>query len=300
MLTVIREWLLNPTVVRLLAVLAAFVLLRLLVNLLNRSWNRGIKDKGLRYQARKVTNFVSYFLLIVVVAFVFSDQLSGLAVAFGVATAGIAFALQEVITSFAGWLAILAGDFYKTGDRVQLGGITGDIIDIGVLRTTIMETGGWVNGDLYNGRTVRVANSFVFKEPVYNYSGGFPFLWDEIVVPIRYGSDRALAEQIMIRVANEISGNYTEFARQTWADIQGRFFVEDAEIAPMVTMVFNDNWLEYTIRYVVEYKRRRSTKDLMSRQILDAIDGTGGRVAIASTTMQLVEPSNLRVELPGR
>ncbi|MCB0032321.1 MAG: mechanosensitive ion channel [Anaerolineales bacterium] len=300
MLTVIREWLLNPTVVRWLAVLAAFVLLRLLVNLLNRSWNRGIKDKGLRYQARKVTNFVSYFLLIVVVAFVFSDQLSGLAVAFGVATAGIAFALQEVITSFAGWLAILAGDFYKTGDRVQLGGITGDIIDIGVLRTTIMETGGWVNGDLYNGRTVRVANSFVFKEPVYNYSGGFPFLWDEIVVPIRYGSDRALAEQIMIRVANEISGNYTEFARQTWADIQGRFFVEDAEIAPMVTMVFNDNWLEYTIRYVVEYKRRRSTKDLMSRQILDAIDGTGGRVAIASTTMQLVEPSNLRVELPGR
>ncbi|MCB0018912.1 MAG: mechanosensitive ion channel, partial [Anaerolineales bacterium] len=287
MLTVIREWLLNPTVVRLLAVLAAFVLLRLLVNLLNRSWNRGIKDKGLRYQARKVTNFVSYFLLIVVVAFVFSDQLSGLAVAFGVATAGIAFALQEVITSFAGWLAILAGDFYKTGDRVQLGGITGDIIDIGVLRTTIMETGGWVNGDLYNGRTVRVANSFVFKEPVYNYSGGFPFLWDEIVVPIRYGSDRALAEQIMIRVANEISGNYTEFARQTWADIQGRFFVEDAEIAPMVTMVFNDNWLEYTIRYVVEYKRRRSTKDLMSRQILDAIDGTGGKVAIASTTMQL-------------
>ncbi|MCB0009241.1 MAG: mechanosensitive ion channel, partial [Anaerolineales bacterium] len=228
------------------------------------------------------------------------DQLSGLAVAFGVATAGIAFALQEVITSFAGWLAILAGDFYKTGDRVQLGGITGDIIDIGVLRTTIMETGGWVNGDLYNGRTVRVANSFVFKEPVYNYSGGFPFLWDEIVVPIRYGSDRALAEQIMIRVANEISGNYTEFARQTWADIQGRFFVEDAETAPMVTMVFNDNWLEYTIRYVVEYKRRRSTKDLMSRQILDAIDGTGGRVAIASTTMQLVEPSNLRVELPGR
>ena len=299
MVTAIRDWLLNPTVVRLLAVLATFIILRLLVNLLNRSWSHGIKDKGLRYQARKATNFVSYILLVVVSAFVFSDQLSGLAVAFGVATAGIAFALQEVITSFARWLAILAGDFYKTGDRVQLGGITGDIIDIGVLRTTIMETGGWVNGDLYNGRTVRVANSFVFKEPVYNYSGGFPFLWDEIVVPIRYGSDRALAEQIMLRVANEISGNYTEFARQTWADIQGRFFVEDAEVAPMVTMVFNDNWLEYTIRYVVEYKRRRSTKDQMSRQILDAIDGTGGKVAIASATMQLVEPSTLQVHLSG-
>ena len=298
-MTDLQEWLLKPVVIRFLVVLIAFALLRLVVNLLNRSWNRGIKDRGLRYQARKVTSFVSYLILVIITAFVFSEQLSGLAVAFGVATAGIAFALQEVITSFAGWLAILAGDFYKTGDRVQLGGITGDIIDIGVLRTTIMETGGWVNGDLYNGRTVRVANSFVFKEPVYNYSGGFPFLWDEITVPIRYGSDRALAEQIMMRVANEISGSYTDFARRTWADIQQRFFVEDAETAPMVTMVFNDNWIEYTIRYVVEYKRRRSTKDRLSRQILAAIDGSEGRVALASATVQIVAPSSLTVQRPA-
>jgi small-conductance mechanosensitive channel len=61
------------------------------------------------------------------------------------------------------------------GDRVQLGGIKGDVMDIGVLRTTIMETGQWVDGDLYNGRIV-LANSYVFKEPVFNYSGDFPFM----------------------------------------------------------------------------------------------------------------------------
>src|SRR5690606_5854844 len=125
-------------------------------------------------------------------------RLGGLTVALGVAGAGIAFALQEVITSVAGWMATIFGNFYKTGDRVQLGGIKGDVIDIGVLRTTIMETGEWVNGDLYNGRIVLVANSFVFKEPVFNYSGDFSFLWDEIVISVQYGSDIALAKKIML------------------------------------------------------------------------------------------------------
>ena len=78
------------------------------------------------------------------------DKLGNLTVAFGVAGAGIAFALQEVIASIAGWVAVSFSNFYSVEDRVQLGGITGDVIDIGVLRTTLMETGQWVKGDQYN------------------------------------------------------------------------------------------------------------------------------------------------------
>ena len=70
------------------------------------------------------------------------------------------------------------------------------MIDIGMLRTTMMEIGEWVNADLYNGRIVRVANSFVFKAPVFNYSGDFPFLWDEVTVPVKYGGDYRLAREI--------------------------------------------------------------------------------------------------------
>jgi hypothetical protein len=85
----------------------------------------------------------------------------------------------------AGWIAVSLGGFYKVGDRVELGGIRGDVVDIGFLRTTLFEVGEWVDGDLYNGRVVRVANSFIFKEPVVNYSGDFPFLWDELHVPVK-------------------------------------------------------------------------------------------------------------------
>jgi len=128
-----------------------------------------------------------------------------------------------VIASFAGWLAIMFGDFYKTGDRVQLGGIKGAVMDIGVLRTTIMETGQWVDGDLYNGRIVLIANSFVFKEPVFNCSGDFPFLWDEIKIPIQYNSNYDKVKDILESIEKEIAGDLTEKSRKNWTTLQNKY-----------------------------------------------------------------------------
>ncbi|MEZ4904829.1 MAG: mechanosensitive ion channel family protein [Spirosomataceae bacterium] len=112
-----------------------------------------------------------------------------------------------------GWLLCLEA-FTSPGDRVQLGGIKGDVMDIGVLRTTIMETGQWVDGDLYNGRIVLIANSFVFKEPVFNYSGDFPFLWDEIKVPVQYGSDYDKARTLLLQIGKEVAGDLTQNQRK--------------------------------------------------------------------------------------
>jgi small-conductance mechanosensitive channel len=218
-------------------------------------------------------------------------------VVFGVVGAGVAFALQEVIASFAGWVAISLGQFYKPGDRVQLGGIMGDVIDVGVLRTTLMECGDRVKADLYNGRIVRIANSFVFKEPVFNYSGDFPFVWDEITVPVKYGSDRTLARDIFQRVVDEVVGEYIIPAKAEWNKMVHKYLIEEQRIEPAVTLIANDNWLEFTIRYVVDYKRRRGIKDQLFTQILDEIDKTEGRVALASTTFHLVETPVFNVRL---
>src|SRR5690625_1072365 len=179
----------------------------LVIKAIQRRLCKKIIDIDNRYRAKKFSSFIWYFLTIVLIIFVFSDKLGGLTVALGVAGAGIAFALQEVIVSFAGWIAIMFGGSYKTGDRVQLGGIRGDVMDIGVLRTTIMEIGQWVDGDLYNGRIVLIANSFVFKEPVFNYSGDFPFLWDEIKIPIQYGSNYEMVNEILLKAGKDIAGD---------------------------------------------------------------------------------------------
>ena len=178
--------------------------------------------------------------ILLVVLLTVSGQLTGLAVALGAATAGVAFALQEVIASVAGWLAIIFGGFFRTGDRVELGKIRGDVIDVGVLRTTLMEIGEWVNGDRYTGRIVRVANSFVFKEPVFNYSGDFEFLWDEVRVAIRFGSDYEEARRIVQAAIGEVTQAYSDGARSRWHELVKKYRLEDAQDVPPLDLLERD------------------------------------------------------------
>ncbi|MDQ6843646.1 MAG: mechanosensitive ion channel family protein [Bacteroidota bacterium] len=293
----IKKILFNPTVGKIVAVCIGVAVIWIIVKALQKNLFSKIKGNDNRYRAKKVSSFAGYILTIILIAVVYSNKLGGFTVALGVAGAGIAFALQEVIASFAGWLAIMFGGFYKTGDRVQLGGIKGDVMDIGVLRTTIMETGQWVDGDLYNGRIVLIANSYVFKEPVFNYSGDFPFLWDEIKLPIQYGSNYDRTKEILLKVGEEVAGDLGEQSREKWHALQNKYRLEDAQTNPMVSLIANDNWVEYTLRYVVNYKKRRATKTELFTKILKEVDATNGEIKFASATFQLVEPSELRVNL---
>lgn len=273
------------------------VLIRLFFIFLKRRVQKSGQDKDSRYKTKKILDAVSYVIIILSILITYSKDLGGLTVALGVAGAGIAFALQEVIASVAGWLALMFGNFYRTGDRIQLGGIKGDVIDIGVLRTTLMETGQWVDGDLYNGRIVRVANSFVFKEPVFNYSGDFPFLWDEVKIPIRYGSDYELARKLLEKIANEQVGKNAEIGKKVWDQMVKKYLIEDAQLEPMITLVANDNWVQFTIRYVVNYKRRRTTKNELFLAILQAVKETDGKVQFGSATYEMVGLPELNVNV---
>ena len=296
----INNWLFDPTVGKIVFSLVGLLVIALIVRFLQRSLARRLKDPDHRYHARKLLTFAGYVVAVLFITIVFSDQLGHLTVTFGVAGAGIAFASQEVIASVAGWVAISLGHFYQIGDRVQLGGTMGDVIDIGVLRTTLMECGNWVNADLYTGRIVRIANSFVFKEAVFNYSAGFPFLWDEVAVPVKYGSDHRLAREILQRVAQEVVGDYTRHAEIAWEGVVQRYPIEPETVEPVVTLVANDNWMEFTVRYVVDYRRRRAVKDRIFSRMLEELDKTEGRVAIASTTLQLVEMPVFDVRIEGK
>lgn len=178
--------------------------------------------------------------------------------------------------------------FLGAGDRVQLGGIKGDGIDVSFLRTTVMEVGEWVKGDQYTGRVVRIANSFVFKEPVFNYSGDFPFLWDEITVPVKYGGDHHLAQKIFLAVAAEVVGDNAVEAAAAWQTFSKEYLLENAITDPMVMLIANDNWMEFTVRYVVSFKSRRGTKDALFNRILDEFAKTNRKVEFASATFHLV------------
>jgi len=250
--------------------------------------SENVINTSVRYKLKKTVAFLSYILLIIISIIIFKKDIGNIAVAMGVIGGGIAFALQEVIVSIAGWLAITLSSFYNIGDRVKLGATTGDVIDIGILRTTLMECGEWVDGDQYTGRIVRIANSYIFKDPVYNYSGDFPFLWDELKVPVRYGSEVDTMEKIMLEVADKVIGDYSYAIEKSWVALTKKFAIEEARIKPTVFVVANDNWIEFSLRYVVDYKKRRDVKTLLYLDILRAIDKTDGNIKVASSTIEIV------------
>ena len=295
----IKRLLYNPTVGKFIAAAVAVVVILTISGFLQRSISRYIKTTETRYRARKLVGLAGYFVAAFAITIVFSEKLGSFTVAFGVAGAGIAFALQEVIASVAGWIAISLGGFYAPGDRIELDGIKGDVIDVSILRTTLMEVGEWVNGDLYTGRIVRITNSFVFREPVYNYSGDFLFLWDEITLPVRYGSDWKLARTMLRDLVEEVLVDYSNQVKDSWKNMVRQYRVEDANVEPMITLQATDNWIQFTVRYVVDYRKRRWMKDHLFTRILEEIDKSDNRIRLASATFEVVPGSTLDVHFKG-
>lgn len=284
----IEQWLGAIGAARLVLAALAITLAIWLVGLARRRVASGIHDVASRYRARKLIGLLGYALVGLFLLSLFSDRIGEFGVVLGVAGAGIAFALQEVIVSVAGWLALSFGGYYRPGDRIQLGGIKGDVIDIGILRTTLMELGDWVQGDNYNGRIVRVANSFVFKEPVFNYSGDFTFLWDEFKLPVRMTSDWELAQRLIEGAVEAHTAQFRPDAASQWQHMLGKYLIEPALIDPSVTVKVTDNWYEFTARYVVHFRQRRSTRDAIMRDLILAFDANSPAVQFGSTTIELV------------
>jgi len=279
----------NPIFINAASVFLLFIVAYTFVKLLQRGTFKIVKDNSSKYRFKKLINFFGYIIFILGIMFIFNTKLSGIGtvLGLGIAGAGIAFALQEVIVSIAGYIAIFTSNFYKVDDRVQLGGIKGDVIDVGMLRTTLMEVGDWVDGDLYNGKMVRVANSFVFKEPVYNYSGDFPFLWDEIKIPIKTSGDYDYAKDLFYKILAGEVGEFANSSQKAWDKMIGKYNIENAQVQPMISMSFNENWITFTLRYVVDYKSRRTTKSKLFDKLLSEIKASNGKIEVASAAIEI-------------
>lgn len=285
----------HPLFTNFVILVLSLVFILVLVRFAQMLVTNHIEDKDLRYKTRKTFSVIGYVLSLLVAIAIFSNQLSNLPVLIGLLGVGIGFALRELIQSLFGWMVITFGNLYKPGDRIQLGGIVGDVMDIGPLTTTVMECGVWVKSDLYNGRVVHLPNNIVLREQTLNYTVGFPFLWDEIVVPIRTDSDHRLARSLIQDAGSRLQAETVATAQSSWSTFMLHNRAEDARLDVVVTMSFDANWIEFTMRYLVDYSKRRTTKDKLYSAILEAFEQTDGRVKIAAPVLQVTELPDLRM-----
>ncbi|MCB0448192.1 MAG: mechanosensitive ion channel, partial [Gelidibacter sp.] len=186
----IQQWVLdNPLLWNIVKFMGLVTLILFIIQYLRRQLKKNIPNVSIRYKSQKGIEIIGYLLLIIISITYFTGTIKDFTIILGLFTAGLAFTLQELILSIAGSIYIFLVKVYKPGDRIEINGIKGDVIDVDSIYTTMMEIGQWVSSDNYSGRIVKLSNAFVFKGPVYNYSRDFPFIWDEFNLPIRYGSD---------------------------------------------------------------------------------------------------------------
>ncbi len=254
---------------------------------LARFATRRVDDAYARYHLRKAARAAVFVLALIALAIVWRPFAGRIGVVLGLTAAGVAFAMQEVIGALAGWFNIMLGRIFRVGDRVLLGGVEGDVIDVTPLRTKLLEIGAadgdtWVKGRQYTGRIVTVSNKATFTEPVYNYSGSFEYIWEELMVPISHRSDWREAERIMQEEAVRISSS--KEARSAIEAMARRYPMPATELQPRVYARATDNWMELAARFVVPVRGARVIKDELTRRVTDRLEAAG--VEIASETVE--------------
>ena len=257
---------------------------------------------GTRFQfwAKQGVSLIVAAILILGVMSIWFDSPARLASVVGLIGAGIAFALQRVITAVAGYFVILRGKTFNVGDRILMGGVRGDVVGLTFMQTRIMEMGqspreetdsrSWVHSRQFTGRIVTVTNDKVFDEPVYNYTHEFAYIWDEISIPVHLHQDFEKAERIILDASERHARTAQRLGETEVVRVRNRFGIDVGEIDPRVFWRITENWLELTVRFLGPDHGIREIKDQITREVVSGFRQAGIMIAAVRQEAVTIPP----------
>ncbi len=248
-----------------LAVIAVIMLLRGLV-----AWiiARRTEDVRFRYHARKVSAYVSAALALLLLGRIWFTGFQDIGTFLGLVSAGLVFALKDLVASVAGWIYLLWRRPFEVGDRIQIGKHAGDVIDIRLFRFTLIEIGNWVEADQSTGRVILVPNSLLLIEVLANYSKGFQYIWNELPVLVTFESNWPKAKAILQKIIDDQSAHLSEAAMQSVRKAAQRAMIIYSTLTPKVWTSVAESGVLLTIRYLCDPRKRRGTAETIWEDIL--------------------------------
>ncbi len=284
-----------PALSQLFLTTLTLALVYLIFRLVNdRVANRAIKDARTRYTFRKAVSILSLLILAVVFIRIWVEDAQVLLLSYGILAAGLAIALQDVFKNFVGGILITTTGLYRVGDRIEAEGVFGDVMDIGVMTTTLMEIQGWVSADQPTGRIAVIPNGFALSRTVHNYTMDHNFVWDEISLPITYDSDWKEAVALFEEIVRREVGELTEQADREIEAIGEKYYLPKKVTEPGIFLTLTDNWVTFEIRYVAAVRERRVLHDRLSRLLLEAVEASDA-IRIAGETLSITGTHEVRL-----
>ncbi|MCH7472603.1 mechanosensitive ion channel [bacterium] len=231
---------------------------------------RRAKDTTVVYRSLVVLRYSTAVVLFIALAFIWISGMKYLATYVSIVSAGLVIALQDSVANLAGFIFIVWRRPFKVGDRIEIGGIRGDVIDIRAFQFTLVEVGNWVGADQSTGRIVHVPNSLVLKEPTANYTTGFEYIWDEVPVLVTFESNWRAAKDILSAIAKKHCEHFTPEAERQIRRTSERYLIIAGKLSPIVYTTVRDSGVLLTLRYVTHVRERRGTEQTIWEAILDA------------------------------
>jgi small-conductance mechanosensitive channel len=249
------------------------------------------------FLARRLTRYAFVLFASGILAGFLFDDLSMIAATLGIVSAALVISLQDVCTSMFGWLVIMVSGKFGIGDRLEIDGTRGDVLDIQLLRTTLLEINGWLGTDQPTGRVITVPNNFIFKSKVFNFTHGHPFIWGKIDVTVTYSTPIASALALFQRVLEEETREQFTAARKAALSMQRRYGVEDADYQPKIHTHIADSGVTLTLFYVAHYREFSKTRNRINRRLIAEIE-THPHVQLAYNTLTVLR-SEAKAEAPS-
>jgi small-conductance mechanosensitive channel len=259
---------LTHTQINLIESFAVIVGLILLRWLFLRAIHRYIPGTEAWYHTRRGATYVTTVVAMITLAFIWFDAFNELPTYLGLVSAGIAIALADLLKNLAGWLYIVVRRPLWLGDRIEVDGTRGDVVDVRLFRFTLMEIGEWVHADQSTGRLVHVPNGVLFTKPMANYTEGFEYIWNEVPVMITFESNwekaKAIIQEEIESVSVDVHSKATEGLRKTARDYQ----IKIGTLTPIVYLSVEESGVILTGRFLVFARERRGIEEQVWEGIL--------------------------------
>ncbi|MAW39443.1 MAG: mechanosensitive ion channel protein MscS [Kiritimatiellaceae bacterium] len=272
-----------------LGALVVFVALRLITSMIIR---RNVQDEKRSYNLRKTFTYVYSGLFLFSMGSIWLNGMDSIGTFLGLTSAGLAIALHDTIANLAGFFFIEARKPFRVGERVEINGVQGDVIDVRLFQFSIVEVGNWVDADQSTGRIIHVPNSHVLKYPTANSHVGFEYIWNEIPVLITFESDWRRAKELMLAIAGEQAESLSTGAQNQIRRAARKYLIVAGKLTPIVYTSVKDSGVMLTIRYLVNPRMRRGTEQKIWEEILTAFQAEP-QIDLAYPTIRYFTPGNV-------
>ena len=248
-----------------------FVILVIIIiqRLIKRFLLRKISDIKIKYQWQKISLYIAVFLIILFLINTWLNIFGSVATFLGLISAGIAIALKDPLVNMVAWLFILIRQPFKVGDRIQIGDIAGDVIDIRLFQFSLNEIGNWVDAEQSTGRIIHIPNGKVFTDAQSNYTAGFEYIWHEIPVLLTFESNWKKAKKILTEVVTDHGVKLSQEAEKQIKAAARTFLIFYNKLTPIVYTTVKDSGVLLTLRYMCNPRERRSMEEKMWEDILN-------------------------------